>query len=68
MFKFVDPDHPFFAKAWVRWATVLVPAVMAGLDGYLGNWGWAAGFAAIAAYALWMLIIIGPKGGGNPQP
>jgi hypothetical protein len=66
--KLVDPDHPFFRKAWVRWATVLVPAAWAVFDGYLGNWGWAAAFAAIAAYALWILILIGPKGGGDPQP
>jgi hypothetical protein len=61
LFKFVDPDHPFFAKLWVRWVTVLVPAAMAAFDGYLGNIGWALAFAGIAAYAFWMLIVIGPK-------
>lgn len=61
MFKFVDPDHPFFAKAWVRWATVLVPAVWGAFEGYFGNWGWATAFGVIAAYAFWMLIVIGPR-------
>lgn len=65
MFKLVDPDHPFFRKLWVRWATVLVPAAWTAVEASLGNWVWAAGFGAIAAYALWMLIIVGPKGGGD---
>lgn len=65
--RFVDPDHPFFARAWVRWATVLVPAAMAGVDGYFGNLAWAAGFGLIAAYAFWMLIVVGPGKGTGPQ-
>ena len=28
-YKFLDRDHPFFAKTWVRGATVALPAGMA---------------------------------------
>jgi hypothetical protein len=63
VFKFLDPDHPFFQKRWVRWCTVALPAGWTGVEAALGNWGWAAGFGAITAYAFWMLILVGPKGG-----
>ncbi len=30
--RFLDRNHPFFAKVWVRGLTVLLPAAMAALD------------------------------------
>mgnify|MGYP000215096335 CR=1 FL=1 len=67
LFRLVDPDHPFFRRRWVRWATVLVPLVWAGAEAWWANWGWAAAFAAIGLYAWWMLIGVGRKGGGPGQ-
>lgn len=55
--KFLDPDHPMFARAWVRWATVLVPLAWGGVELALGNPGWAILFAAVAGYAFWVLIL-----------
>lgn len=63
MFKLVDPDHPYFRRRWVRWVTVALPAGWTAVEAAGGNWGWAAGFAAIASYAFWMLIVVGPKRG-----
>lgn len=61
--KFLDPDHPMFAKPWVRWATVLVPGLWAGFEASRGDWMWAAGFGVLAAYAFNILILRGPTGG-----
>lgn len=55
--KFLDPDHPFFARAWVRWATVLVPAAWGAVEASLGGWAWAGLFWVIAAYAFFVLIL-----------
>jgi hypothetical protein len=55
--KFLDPDHPFFARAWVRWATVLVPALWGVFEASLGGWVWAGVFWVIAAYAGFVLIL-----------
>ena len=54
----LDPNDPFFAKAWVRWATVLVPAGMAGVEFWNGSPGWGVLFAAMAAFAFWQLFIV----------
>lgn len=45
-----------FARAWVRWATVLVPAAWGGVELFTGGVGWAVLFGAAAAYAYWVLI------------
>ena len=60
MNRFIDPDHPMFRRAWVRWATSIVPLLWAGVEAYSGNSGWAMLFAAAGAYAFWCLIIKGP--------
>lgn len=57
MMQLIDPKHPFFARAWVRWATVLVPGVVAVADLAAGNWGWAAVLGGLSAYAAWVLLI-----------
>jgi hypothetical protein len=58
--KFLDPDDPFFAHAWRRWATVLFPLIWAVIEVALGNIWWALGIGGIAAYAFFMLIVKGP--------
>jgi hypothetical protein len=55
--KFLDPDHPFFARPWRRWATVLIPALWAAVELWGGSPGWALIFGAAAGYALWALIL-----------
>jgi hypothetical protein len=60
---FLDADHPMFARVWVRWVTVLLPALWAVFEAYSGAWVWAAGFGALAAYAFFVLIVRGPTGG-----
>jgi hypothetical protein len=60
--KFLDPDHPFFAVAWRRWLTVLLPAVWGGIEFWTGNPGWAMLFLGAAGYAAWVLVLR-PKGG-----
>ncbi|MGL4311141.1 MAG: hypothetical protein ACRCSU_11695 [Paracoccaceae bacterium] len=59
--KFLDPDHPFFAAPWRRWATALLPLFWAGVEIWTGNPGWAVLFAAAGAYAFWILIVQGPS-------
>lgn len=60
--KLLDPDHPFFAKAWVRWLTVLVPGLWAAFELYTGNIGWAILFGAASAYPAWVLFLKPPQG------
>lgn len=53
----IDPAHPFFARPWVRWATVLLPLAWAGVELYMGALVWAALFGALGAYAGWVLLV-----------
>ena len=55
--KFLDPAHPFFRPAWVRWATALVPLAWAGMELWSGAVLWALIFGALGAYAFWVLIV-----------
>lgn len=55
--KFLDRDDPFFAKPWVRWATVLVPVAWGLVELFwTGSLLWAALFLAIGGYAGWVLL------------
>jgi hypothetical protein len=60
MKSFLDANHPMFRKAWVRWATALIPLGWGGLELSWGNTGWAFLFGAAGAYAFWALIMKGP--------
>ncbi|MGB3408814.1 MAG: hypothetical protein WBA67_15120 [Jannaschia sp.] len=53
----LDPDHPFFAQRWRRYAVVVVCFVWAGFELWNGATLWAAGFAVIGLFALWVLIV-----------
>ncbi len=55
--KLLDPDDPFFAQPWRRWATVVLPGAWAAFELGWGSPGWAVLFGAAAAYALWALIL-----------
>ncbi len=61
--KILDANDPFFAKPWRRWATSLFPLLMAAIELWHRNTGWALLFAAIAAYAFYILIYKGPTEG-----
>jgi len=56
--KFLDPNDPFFAKPWVRWATFVLP-IGWGLFELLwvGSAIWGALFIAVGAYAGWALFL-----------
>ena len=54
---FLDPDHPMFAKAWVRWLVSLGPMAWAGFEFLYGSAMWGVIFLAIGAYALKTLIL-----------
>jgi len=54
--KFLDPDHPFFAPTWRRWATGVLPLLWGGVEFYFNSPGWGIVFCASGAYALWVLI------------
>jgi hypothetical protein len=55
--KFLDPDDPFFAKPWVRWATVLFPIGWGLVELiWIGSPMWGMIFLAAGAYAGWALF------------
>jgi len=56
---FLDPDHPMFRSAAVRWITVLAPSGWAAFELWLGNPMWAILFGAAGGYAFWKLILQG---------
>lgn len=55
--RFIDRDHPFFARQWVRVLTVAFPAAMAALEFFNASPGWGMLFAGAAAWALWELFL-----------
>ena len=63
MEKILDPNHPFFAPVWRRWATTILPGGWALFEAFQGSPGWALLFAALSAFAFYMLIIKGPDAG-----
>jgi hypothetical protein len=55
--KFLDRDHPFFAKTWVRVLTVAFPAAMVAVEFWGGNPFFGVLFGGAAAWALWELFL-----------
>lgn len=53
----LDPDHPMFRRAWVRWATSLLPLAWGALELSWGNPFWAIIFGGAGAYAGYVLIL-----------
>jgi hypothetical protein len=53
----IDPDDPFFARAWVRWVSVIIPCFWALVEFWLGNPFWGVLFGALGGYAAWVLIL-----------
>jgi hypothetical protein len=60
MKSFLDPNHPMFRRAWVRWATAIAPLGWAGFELMMGNVFWAILFGAAGGYAAWVLLVKGP--------
>lgn len=56
----VDPNHPFFRKAWVRILCVVLPFAWAAFELMGGNLFWALLFAAAGAVLFHALIMRGP--------
>jgi hypothetical protein len=55
--KFLDPNDPFFAKAWVRWVTVIVPIAWGVVEFiWIGSPFWGLLFLAAGGYAAWTLF------------
>jgi hypothetical protein len=55
--KFLDPNDPFFAKPWVRWATVLFPITWGLVELlWVGSPMWGVIFLGAGAYAGWALF------------
>jgi hypothetical protein len=53
---FLDPNHPMFTKAWVRWACTLAPIAWGGFELWAGDPMWAVLFGAAGVYAGYTLI------------
>jgi hypothetical protein len=49
--KFLDRDHPFFAKPLTRWLTTLFPIAWGCVELYFQSPGWALMFFAAGAWA-----------------
>lgn len=58
--KFLDPNHPMFRRAWVRWLTVLVPVASGLAEFSMGSPAFGIIFVAAGAYAFYWLIMRGP--------
>ncbi len=54
--KFLDPNDPFFDRAWVRWVTVLLPLGWAGVEFWQGAPLWGMIFLAAGLFAGWQLF------------
>ncbi len=55
--KFLDRDHPFFAKPVTRWLSTLLPLAWGGVEVWMGNPGWGMVFVAAGAWGGWELIL-----------
>jgi hypothetical protein len=62
--RFIDPNHPFFASKGRRVAVVAVCTFWAAVEAFMGNFGWAALFLALAGWCTW--VFTRPKAGPRP--
>jgi hypothetical protein len=62
MKKILDANDPFFRAVWRRWATALLPICWGVAEVVMGNPGWGIMFLVAGVYALYELIIVGPRG------
>ncbi|WFU46668.1 hypothetical protein [Sinorhizobium terangae] len=62
MFKFIDPDHPFYQPLWIRLLIVAVCAAWTAVEFSTGQTTWGMIFLAVTAYAgCALLIFFKPK-------
>lgn len=54
---FLDPNHPMFARPWVRWLVTLAPLAWAVFEFVAGDPFWGILFAATGLYAGKVLIL-----------
>ncbi len=68
--KLIDPAHPFYRPLWVRLLIVVFAFGWALVELANGAIFWAALFAAIGAYAAWVLLFswTDPPPPGDPGP
>ena len=53
----IDPNHPFFAPAWRRYAVVASCLGWAAVEFLTGGAFWGVLFGALGVYSAWMLIV-----------
>jgi hypothetical protein len=63
--KFLDPDHPMFARAWVRWLTAILPLGWGAVEFWNESPFWGMLFLGAGGFAFWQLIVIGPGKSGD---
>ena len=61
MKKFLDPNDPFFAPVWRRWATALFPIAWGLVEFWFNEPFWGILFIAAGAYAGYVLLIKPPS-------
>ena len=54
---FLDPDHPMFARTWVRWLVSVPPMAWGVAEFFIGDPFWGMLFLAAGGYAFWTLIL-----------
>ena len=59
--KFLDANHPFFRPVWRRWVTGLLPMAWGVAEFWFDSPGWGILFVGAGAYALYVLVVIGPS-------
>lgn len=57
MIKFIDPDHPFYRRLWVRLLIVGLCAMWTAIEFRQGENTWGMIFLAVTTYTACVLII-----------
>lgn len=53
----LDPNHPMFRRAWVRWVVSVFPLLWAGVEFWFNEPFWGVLFLGAGGYAFWVLIL-----------